>query len=72
MNDERLDNVIWNALTTEHAELGERVGDAARFSPEVTGLAGFRVYSRGAHAALAMLVAPGDLVRFAHVSPLGR
>jgi ribosomal protein S18 acetylase RimI-like enzyme len=37
-----LDNPIWNALTSEQAHFAERHGDAARFPPAVTGLAGLR------------------------------
>jgi ribosomal protein S18 acetylase RimI-like enzyme len=36
-----LDNVIWNALTTRQAEFAESHGQAHRFIPEVTSLAGF-------------------------------
>src|SRR5258707_8557236 len=35
-----LDNVIWNALTTRQAEFAESCGQARRFVPEVTLLAG--------------------------------
>ncbi len=37
-----LDNPIWNALDGEQRRFGERAGDAARFDPAVTLLAGFR------------------------------
>lgn len=37
-----LDNVIWKALTTRQVEFAESCGQARRFTPEVTSLAGFR------------------------------
>jgi ribosomal protein S18 acetylase RimI-like enzyme len=58
---EHLDNPIWHALTTEQAHLAERDGDAARFPPSVTALAGLREPGEAALAALAGLVAPGEL-----------
>ncbi len=39
---ELLDNPIWHALTTEQVHLAVREGDAARFPPELTALAGMR------------------------------
>jgi ribosomal protein S18 acetylase RimI-like enzyme len=37
-----LDNVIWKALSTRQAGFAESCGQARRFVPEVTSLAGFR------------------------------
>jgi ribosomal protein S18 acetylase RimI-like enzyme len=54
-----LDNVIWNALTTEQSHFGERDGDAARFAPEVTALAGLREATPEAFAGLARLLGDG-------------
>lgn len=55
---ELLDNPIWHALTTEQAHLAERAGDAARFPPEVTALAGLA--DPRAVTSLARLLAPGE------------
>jgi ribosomal protein S18 acetylase RimI-like enzyme len=60
MNDARLDNVIWTALTTVQGVFGERDGDAARFLPDVTGLAGLRVFERTALESLGRLLKPGE------------
>jgi ribosomal protein S18 acetylase RimI-like enzyme len=58
-----LDNPIWNALDTLQAAFGERAGDASRFFPQVTALAGFASPPTSASfEALAMLVAPGERV----------
>ncbi len=56
---ELLDNPIWNALTTEQAGFAERDGDAARFPPEVTALAGLR--SPEAAGALVRLLRAGEV-----------
>src|SRR5690349_6207755 len=53
-----LDNPIWTALTTEQAHLAERDGDAARFPPDLTALAGLA--DDDALPALARLVQPGE------------
>jgi len=54
-----LDNVIWNALTTEQRHLAELDGDAARFAPAVTLLAGVRAPTPGAFDALGRLLGDG-------------
>lgn len=51
-----LDNVIWNALTTRQAEFAESFGQARRFSPEVTSLAGFREPTPEGYESLAGLL----------------
>lgn len=56
---ELLDNPIWHALATEQTHFAEREGDAARFTPEVTGLAGLR--RPDAADALARLLRPGEV-----------
>ena len=56
---ELLDNPIWHALATEQSHFAEREGDAARFTPEVTGLAGLR--RPEAVDALARLLRPGEV-----------
>jgi ribosomal protein S18 acetylase RimI-like enzyme len=56
---ELLDNPIWHALATEQSHFAEREGDAARFTPEVTGLAGLR--RPDAVDALARLLRPGEV-----------
>jgi ribosomal protein S18 acetylase RimI-like enzyme len=59
MAEVALDNPVWNALTSEQAHLAEREGDAARFPPDVTALAGLRCPEPDALAALARLLPPG-------------
>jgi predicted GNAT family acetyltransferase len=54
-----LDNVIWEALTTRQAEFAEALGEARRFAPEVSPLAGFREPSAAGYEALAQLL-PAD------------
>lgn len=54
-----LDNPIWQALTTAQMHLAERAGDAARFPPEVTALAGLGAPS--AIDRLVELVRPGEV-----------
>lgn len=56
-----LDNPIWHALVTEQTRFAERDGDAARFAPGVTNLAGLRVPGEASLAALARLVGPGEV-----------
>jgi ribosomal protein S18 acetylase RimI-like enzyme len=54
-----LDNPIWHALDTEQVRFAERHGDAARFPPAVTALAGLR--RPAAIGALAALLGPGEV-----------
>jgi ribosomal protein S18 acetylase RimI-like enzyme len=54
-----LDDVIWNALTTEQQHFALRHGDAARFPAEVTSLAGLRAPTPEAFANLATLLPDG-------------
>jgi ribosomal protein S18 acetylase RimI-like enzyme len=51
-----LDNVIWKALTTREAKFAESFGQASRFIPEVTSLAGFREPSPAGYESLAGLL----------------
>lgn len=51
-----LDNVIWESLITRHAKFAEGHGQARRFVPEVSPLAGFSEPSRGNYDSLAELV----------------
>lgn len=56
-----LDNPIWNALTTMQGGFGERAGDAARFLPQVTALAGTAgAPTAESFSSLASLVHPGE------------
>jgi predicted GNAT family acetyltransferase len=55
-----LDNVIWEALTTRQTEFAEGFGEARRFMPEVTLLAGLRNPDDEGYASLAGLVDAGD------------
>src|SRR5688572_2723372 len=65
-----LTNPIWHALTTEQTHFAVRNGDAARFQPEVTALAGLREPTDAALAALAGLLAPGDVLGILLDAPL--
>jgi predicted GNAT family acetyltransferase len=58
----RLDNPIWNALTTEHRPLARSAGMAARYPNDVSPLSGVREPTPRAFADLRMLVAPGESV----------
>jgi len=51
-----LDNPIWKALTTSQAHLAEVAGDARKFPPEITPLAGFPEPSREAFESIAQLL----------------
>ncbi|MBV9572980.1 MAG: GNAT family N-acetyltransferase [Acidobacteriales bacterium] len=55
-----LHNVIWQALTTRQAELAEVDGEARRFPPEVTLLAGMSAPSSQNYSSLASLMKPGE------------
>ena len=57
-----LDGVIWNALSTRQAHLAEASGQARRFLPEVSVLAGLVEPTAQAYADLAQLCQPGDRV----------
>ena len=60
-----LDNVIWNALTTRQAGFAESHGEARRFVPEVTSLAGFHAPTDAGYASLKGLLAErGTLALF--------
>jgi predicted GNAT family acetyltransferase len=67
---ERLANPIWTALVTEQQHFATRAGDAARFQPEVTALAGVRAPTEAAFAALASLLAPGETIGILSETPL--
>jgi ribosomal protein S18 acetylase RimI-like enzyme len=55
-----LHNVIWQALTTRQARLAEVAGDARRFLPEVTLLAGLSTPTPQNYSSLASLTKPGE------------
>jgi ribosomal protein S18 acetylase RimI-like enzyme len=57
-----LNNVIWQALTTRHAQVAEGFGEARRFVREVGPLAAFRDHGPRGYASLAGLVQPGETV----------
>ncbi len=59
---ERLDNVIWSALTTRLAGLGVRHGAAAKFDREVSILGGIAEPTVAAYDDLARLLEVGDEV----------
>jgi ribosomal protein S18 acetylase RimI-like enzyme len=58
----RLDNIIWNALTTRQAEFAESFDQARRFMPEVSPLAGFREPTAEAYESLAGLLSPNGTI----------
>lgn len=65
-----LDNPIWNALTTLHAELAMGARMARRYKSDVGPLAGLRVVSAEAFAELAEIVPVGDVaVLFLEAKP---
>lgn len=57
-----LDDPAWNALTTEHAGLGQRNGAAARYRAELSPIGGLARYDAEAFAQLRELVAPEEAV----------
>ena len=57
-----LDNVIWQALTTRHAQFAESFGEARRFVREVGPLGAFCEYGPQGFESLAGLVGPGGTV----------
>lgn len=59
-----LDNVIWNSLTTRHERFAQSCGEARRFIPEVSSLAGLREPTPRGYEWLAGLVGHGTLGLF--------
>ena len=57
-----LDNVIWQALTTRHAQFAESFDEARRFVREVGPLGAFREHGPKGYASLAGLVEAGGTV----------
>jgi len=57
-----LENVIWNALTTRHAQFAQGAGDARRFIPEVGPLGGFTGPAEAGYQALAELIGKNGTV----------
>lgn len=57
-----LDNVIWQALTTRHAQFAESHDEARRFVPEIGPLAAFREHGPKGYSSLAGLVETGGTV----------
>jgi predicted GNAT family acetyltransferase len=57
-----LDNVIWKALNTSQAHLGQRHGKVSKFHKDVSLLGGFSEPSPENYDSLAVLVAPGERV----------
>lgn len=57
-----LDDPAWHALTTDHQELGQRNGAAARYRAELSPLGGLGRYDAEAFADLRPLVAPEEAV----------
>jgi ribosomal protein S18 acetylase RimI-like enzyme len=57
-----LDNVIWQALTTRHAQFAESFDDARRFVREIGPLGAFRDHGAKGYSSLAGLVEAGGTV----------
>jgi GNAT superfamily N-acetyltransferase len=57
-----LDNVIWQALTTRHAQFAESHDEARRFVREIGPLAAFREHGPKGYSSLAGLVEAGGTV----------
>lgn len=57
-----LDNVIWQALTTRHAQFAESFDEARRFVREIGPLGAFREHGPKGYASLAGLVEVGGTV----------
>ncbi|MGJ7528556.1 GNAT family N-acetyltransferase [Variovorax sp. GB1P17] len=62
LDDNRLDNPPWFALTTKQAHLGQREELAARYHPDVAAFAGVANTTPEAFRQLGLLVAPGGHV----------
>lgn len=63
MADEVLDNAVWHALTTRHAELAEVAGLARRYPAAVSPFCAVEVLDDGGWASLAMFGGPVTLFR---------
>jgi GNAT superfamily N-acetyltransferase len=61
MPEHMLDNPIWSALTTDHADLALGSGGARRYPPEIGPLSGMPEQTDGGYAALRELTAPGGM-----------
>ena len=64
-----LDNPIWKALTTAQAHLAQSAGDARKFPPEITPLAGFPEPSAESYASLSKLLGKQPAVGLFFDSP---
>lgn len=64
-----LDNPVWMSLTSRHAALARRDGDAARYPGEVAPFAAAGAFDTRAGEQLAGLVEPGETVLFVGPSP---
>lgn len=68
-NGHPLDNVIWQALGTEHARFAQGNALARKFIPEVSSLAAFLEPTQAGYDALASLLANGEAVALALDAP---
>jgi len=64
-----LDNPVWYALTSRHAALARRNGNAARYPADVAPFIGVGAFDSGAATQLAELVAVGETVLFVGPQP---
>jgi hypothetical protein len=64
-----LDNPVWYALTSRHAALARRNGNAARYPADVAPFAGACAFDSAAATQLAGIVEPGETVLFVGPQP---
>ena len=64
-----LDNPVWASLTSRHASLAHRVGDAARYPADIAPFLAVGTSDARAAEQATALVAPGELVCFVGLAP---
>jgi GNAT superfamily N-acetyltransferase len=69
MNGNALDNPIWSALSTHHAELAVRAGEAGRYPADIAPFAGVGRNEASAAVELARVVNPGESLYLLGVLP---
>jgi len=69
MNLSELDNPVWSSLRSRHRALAKRVGDVARYPPEVAPFLGVASADADAARSIASLLAPDETVYLVGVAP---
>ena len=64
-----LDNPVWASLTTRHATLARKTGNAARYPADVAPFVAVRESTAQTAEQAASLIAPGELVCFVGIAP---